>query len=157
MDIDERSRIVTRFCHSLLMVSKLIPATDEPELAGFLRLACLDSWFVNFRLLAEFLVMPGRPNRVAARSLAPSWDAGANKSVTMLKREYGWTSEHIVHIGTPKASELSQNVAPDILRVKTSLLLDVVDDFNSAVREADDELGLLILSAADQARSALEA
>lgn len=96
---DHSSRIVAhRFRHALLMVTDLIPHTDSPGLPETVRVACLEDWFTNYRMLIEFLLLPESSNRASAPDLVPNWAPANTAAGRKMRADYGFASEHVSHI-----------------------------------------------------------
>lgn len=152
---DPTSRVVARFNHALMMVSQLIPFTDAADLPKPVRIACLEDWFTNYRMLIEFLVV-GVPKKCAsAQDLLPGWKPQTSQELKRLRADYGFASEHVSHIGWPKATALEQNIAPPILQIKATFLLDVVDEFVVALQNAEHDLADWVRLGAQRARGVL--
>jgi len=147
--------VVNRFRHALMMVAALIPHTDAHDLPEPVRIACLEDWFTNYRMLVEFLILGAPKNCARAQDLLPGWKPETTRVVQRLRADYGFASEHVSHIGLPKPTELAQNVAPSILQIKAVFLLDVVDEFVQALLDAEHPLAESIQLAARQAREGL--
>lgn len=137
------------------MITELISASDDQALPPAVRMACLEAWFLNYRLLIEFLVIGTSSNCADAQDLASDWYPESTKDIQRLKQDYGWASEHIVHIGELKPNAFTQNVTPAILRLKATILLDVADDFVASLEEQDSPYSQVVCVAAVNARSAL--
>jgi hypothetical protein len=99
---DPMSRVVARFNHALQMVSELIPFTDAADLPEPVRIACLEDWFTNYRMLVEFLVIGVPKNCASAQSLLPGWKPSTAQELKRMRADYGFASEHVSHIGWPK-------------------------------------------------------
>lgn len=155
MSIDPLSHVVARFGHSLTMIAELISASNDRAFPPAVRTACLEAWFTNYRLLIEFLVIGVSRNCANAQDLAPGWPSGTSTGIQRLKEDYGWASEHIVHIGELKPDALEQNVAPAILRLKAGMLLDVVENLLASLEAHDSPYSDLVRVALVNARSVL--
>lgn len=152
---DPTSHVVARFNHALMMVSQLIPFTDNSDLEEPVRIACLEDWFTNYRMLVEFLVIGVPKNCASAQSLLPGWKPQTTQELRRLRADYGFASEHVSHIGWPKPATPEQNVAPAILQIKAVFLLDVVDEFVAALQRASHEYADWVQLAAGRARTSL--
>lgn len=152
---DPMSRVVARFNHALQMVSELIPFTDAADLPEPVRIACLEDWFTNYRMLVEFLVIGVPKNCASAQSLLPGWKPSTAQELKRMRADYGFASEHVSHIGWPKPTSLEQNVAPAILQIKAVFLLDVVDEFVGALKSVDHDFSELVEQASQRARATL--
>src|SRR4051812_33156355 len=147
--------VVARFNHALMMVSQLIPFTGNSDFEEPVRIACLEDWFTNYRMLVEFLVIGVPKNCASAQSLLPGWKPSTSQELQRLRADYGFASEHVSHIGWPKPTALEQNVAPAILQVKAVFLLDVVDEFVYALKSVDHDFADWVELATRRARKSL--
>lgn len=64
---DPMTHVVSRLCNALMMVVGLIPWTEDPTLD---RIACVEDWFTNYRLLIEFLVLKPPDNCASVTTFA---------------------------------------------------------------------------------------
>jgi hypothetical protein len=73
--ITDKSVMMMHARHAAYMVGVLPESLHDPLLPEAVRDACLESFFVNVRLLAEFLVKSGGPNPrdFTAWDLANNW------------------------------------------------------------------------------------
>ena len=119
---DDMSHVAGRFVHALLMVAGLIPHTNSADLPDVVRIACLEDWFTNHRMLIEFLLIGTPKNCASAQDFVPGRKPATSRESERLRADFGFASEHVSHIGMPKPDALVQNVAPPILQIKTCLL-----------------------------------
>jgi hypothetical protein len=147
--------VAARFGHSLTMITELISASDDQALPPAVRMTCVEAWFLHYRLLIEFLVIGTSKNCAEAQDLATGWDPETTKDIQRLRQDYGWASEHIVHIGGLKPNTFAQNVDASTLRLKAASLLDVVDDFVTSLEAQGSPYSEIVRVATANSRSAL--
>lgn len=152
---DPLSHVVSRLVHAIQMVADLIPHTDRSGLPRVVEIACLEDWFTNYRLVIEFLILRPPRNCVGARDLLPGWTPTTTREVQRMREDYGWASEHVAHIGQPKATALVENVAPPLLAIKANFLLDVVEEFASALEAANHNYSTIVRVGLSQARDSI--
>lgn len=155
MEFDADSHVAARFGHALLMLSGLIPFTVDRELPRVVQIACLEDWFTNYRLLVEFLLLKPPKKCSSARHFLPGWAPATSTEGDLLKADYGFASEHVAHIGTPKRIDTVENVAPELLVLKARFLFDVVQEFVDGLEEVKHPCGELISLGLDEARESL--
>jgi hypothetical protein len=152
---DDMSHVAGRFAHALMMLAELIPYSDSDVLPSPVRIACLEDWFTNHRMLIEFLVI-GTPNNCAsAQDFIPGWRPATTRETAQLRADYGFASEHVSHIGLPRPSALAQNVTPAVLAMKASFLLDVAQEFADALEGAAHPLADMVRTGVTTARNRL--
>lgn len=119
-------------CRAMGMVAQLLVYTDDHTLPAAVRAACLDSFFINVRLLVEFLV--GKPDKrtIHRHDFLPGWEPEDSGDLRRLKREYGFVNEQIAHFSKRRIlapGDLVTNVAPRRLELIASLLLGQMQEF----------------------------
>ena len=122
--------------HAVLSLAALIPYTIDPALPAIVRIALLEAWFNNHRLLIEFFTINVK-NTARATDFVESWAPPSSAKAT-LTREYGAASQSVTHIGGFISSEWGE-VDPPELRAKARLLLTVLESFVDAL-DAEDHL-----------------
>lgn len=126
---DPMTHVVSRLCNALMMVVGLIPWTDNPTLDPIVRIACVEDWFTNYRLLIEFFVLKPPNNCASIATFAPGWEPSTSITTKKLKADYGWASQDVSHIGMPKPSTLAGNAAPEALKMRAGWVIDVAEEF----------------------------
>lgn len=140
MTPDPLSHVVARFTHAMQMLVELIPYTERSGLPRVVEIACLEDWFTNYRLLIEFVLLKPPSNCAGARDLVPGWLPARDAEANRLRADYGWASEDVSHIGVPKPQKMTGSVAPDMLRVRATLLLDMIEELVAALETASHPL-----------------
>lgn len=123
------THVVARLCNALMMVTGLIPWTDDPTLDPIVRIACVEDWFTNYRLLIEFFLMKPPNNCAGIDDLAPGWKSSTSTTTKQLKADYGWASQDVLHIGMPKPNQLAGSAAPEALKMRAGRVIVVVEEF----------------------------
>jgi hypothetical protein len=123
------THVVSRLCNALMMVAGLIPWTDDPTLDPIVRIACVENWFTNYRLLIEFLVLRPPDNCASVATFAPGCKPSTSTTTQKLKADYGWASQDVSHIGMPKPNRLAGNAAPQALKMRAGWVIDVAEEF----------------------------
>ena len=155
MTPDPLSHVVARFTHAMQMLVELIPYTDSSGLPRVVEIACLEDWFTNYRLLIEFVLLKPPSNCAGARDLVPGWAPAKDVEANRLRADYGWASEDVSHIGMPKPQKMTGNVAPEMLRVRATFLLDVIEELVVAMEAEQHDLAPLMRSGLGTARDHL--
>ena len=153
MDIDPLSHVVSRLSHAVLMVTRLIPYTSQASLDPIIRIACLEDWFTNYRLLIEFLLMRPPPNCASAKTLVPGWTERPGVKAQLMA-DYGRASEDVSHIGQPSGVGPGSS-DPSALRKKAVLILRIVEEVADAMAAEESDYEPMVRLAIDSARGAL--
>jgi hypothetical protein len=121
--------------HAMDMIAALPPLTADPTLPLLARIACLESYYSNLRLLVEFLVRK-RDQRDIHRYDFLQWDAPPARTLERLEEEWTEASQQVVHLSkkrVPDATTLIANVHPRKLALLSSLLFEVLEDYCEAL------------------------
>lgn len=151
-----QSVVVARVSHSLVQLAGLIALTEKESLPEPARIACLESWAMNQRLLVEFLLLNPPKNCARATSLLPDWDYSHVGYRDRLKEDYGWASQYVAHIAVPKPDELERNLHPDALAAKTDLVIDAAAELARQMSDAQHEYAGLMALAVAKARQLVQ-
>jgi hypothetical protein len=107
-----KHQIIQHMHHALDMVSRLPDAIHRPDLDGVVQVACLESFFVNVRLLAEFLVVPhpdrGAPKDFKAWDLTANWSPTPANAVERLRNHWLLASQQVVHFSLSRIQDPNQ-------------------------------------------------
>src|SRR5215469_4425461 len=95
------SHVVSRFSNALLMVTGLLPYVSDAQLDPTVRMACIENWYTNYRLLIEFLLAKPPGNCASPKDFIPNWTTNSPDRSDLL-RDYGTASEDFAHIGNLK-------------------------------------------------------
>ncbi len=76
-----------------------------------LEVACTDSFMVNVRLIADFLVSGNKTMDVLAKDLAPQWKVDAELE-SRLKEWHNLASKWVMHMSKQRAHAVDQDTEP---------------------------------------------
>lgn len=155
-EVDPISQVAARFIHALQMVTELVPLTDSSDISEVQRIAYLESWFLNQRVLIEFLILRPPRNCYAAKELIPGWRPSSVERTERLKADYGFASECFAHIGKPNRKSGMENVTPRALQIKASSLLEVADEFVHALKSCGHALAEIFEDGMTRARNNIQ-
>lgn len=132
-------RQVLHVGQSLRMVAGL-PSARESLSDDLLSNACLESWLVNVRLMAEFLlIVEGRENRRRDFSASDfGWDGETSIETSNVKQMWLVASKHLVHFSKDRTPEDANTLDPtDVtfegLRNVSETVLQVMEAFVSCL------------------------
>lgn len=126
------SHVVSRFSNALRMVASLIPFVEDSRLPSVVRIACIEDWYLNYRLLIEFLLATPPRNCATPQDFLPCWTS-ATQSRQDLLRDYGTSSEDFAHIGNPRGRQIPSGVSSSDLRAKANSIVAVAEEFSLAL------------------------
>lgn len=152
---DPKTHVGSRLSHALFMVAALVQWVDNPALDPIVQIACVEDWLTNYRLLIEFLVMRPRDNRAHATTLASDWKSPESVVVGKLRRDYGWASQDVSHIGIPGPNELVANAHPDALKMRVGWILEVADEFVAELTRIGSSYKVMVENGVADARAGL--
>ena len=163
MEIDPLSVAAARFTHALYMVAALLPYTHDYSLPPVVRIACLEDWFTNYRILIEFVVLPApkkSAKRSHARDLLGDWSAtaanGANAAeVQAIARDHGLASNVVSHIGVYDPKGPVEDLGPEELRQKARSIISVAKILAGRLADADNDYAFTVTNALRLANGAL--
>lgn len=119
-------------CHALDMLSTLPKWIDHAELPPEVQIACLESYFVNYRLLAEFLVRSPNGKDFSRRDFIAGWDPKPSAVVGRLGEDWEFASQNVVHLSRkrlPGEEEVVQSVYSRVLAFMAARLTSVFTEF----------------------------
>ncbi|MFG3294493.1 hypothetical protein ACGF3G_37535 [Streptomyces sp. NPDC048179] len=91
-------------------LAPLLP--DNPSLEGVVRAACIESFWVNVRLLAEFLVRGTDARDWQVQDFAPGWVATDASAAERLRSAWALSSQHVMHLSKTRTPENLTDVEP---------------------------------------------
>lgn len=111
------------------MVDRLPPKIFSGRNSAILQQAALDSFYVNVRLLIEFLEVRPAPGDVSASKTLPHWPPPSLTTAerAKLERYHKDTSKHVVHFSTKRTNQIA--VTPAGIREVKDGVLAVWDQF----------------------------
>ncbi|MFJ4910633.1 hypothetical protein ACIQCR_34710 [Streptomyces sp. NPDC093249] len=87
--------------------------SNGEDIPDVLRIACIESFWVNTRLLVEFLIKgTGDPRNIDARALVPDWRFPAGEVTNRLLNDWNTASAHLMHFAKERAPENLEDIKP---------------------------------------------
>lgn len=132
MPIDPLSDASARIVYAVETVTGLLPyihSQSEFALPPLVGNACLEAWFINVRLIAEFLMGTNHDKSMEADDFLPNWRIADPQTKDAIGRELGLASEYVAHIG--KRTKVGRPVDTSLpaLSGRALLLLDALETF----------------------------
>lgn len=127
-------------CHALDMLSALPQWTEHAAFPPEVRIACLESYFVNYRLLAEFLVRSPNGKDFSRRDFVVGWDPTPSSNVDRIDEDWEFASQNVVHLSLkrlPEQQEVIPSVDPQVLALMAARLTSVFSEFVGKCGEAN--------------------
>ncbi|MFE5595705.1 hypothetical protein [Streptomyces sp. NPDC056549] len=118
-------------------IEDLAPLLPEGVgLSGPVRAAAIESFWVNTRLLAEFLVQGTGSRDWQARDFAPDWTATNEEAKTRLSEAWVTASRHVMHLSKDRTPELDaiEPVSAELYRQVAEDCREVYDEFLANVQ-----------------------
>jgi hypothetical protein len=148
------SHVVSRFNNALYMVAELVPFADDQELSPVVRMACIEDWYTNYRLLIEFLLATPPGNCASPKDFIPGWTSASQSRGDLLK-DYGMASEDFAHIGNLKGRQTPGSVSPSGLHPKARSILVIAEEFSQALTAQRHDFADMIRIGVETAKAAL--
>ncbi|MFD6347230.1 hypothetical protein ACFWF9_21230 [Streptomyces roseolus] len=80
---------------------------------GVVRVACIESFWVNTRLLVEYLVkLTTYADDIHARDLVPSWEKPVGEVADRLEKDWFTASKHVMHFSKQRTPEDLADITP---------------------------------------------
>lgn len=100
--------------HAMDQVEGLLPYISGPSsLPGVVRVACIESFWVNVRLLTEFLVKLTQDTRNCdARAFVPTWTKPTGDVAERLLSDWNTASAYVMHMGKERAPDDLADITP---------------------------------------------
>ncbi|MEU9857501.1 hypothetical protein [Streptomyces sp. NPDC047974] len=115
-------------------VERLAPLLpDESELSGAVRAACIESFWVNVRLLAEFLVKGTDSRDWRSGDFVSGWSSVDLEAKKRLLDAWTLASRHVMHLSKDRTPPHLPDVAP----VSDELYMQVARDCRTIYDEFD--------------------
>ncbi|MGW2936102.1 hypothetical protein ACWDA7_30590 [Streptomyces sp. NPDC001156] len=97
------------FVHSAVdQIEQLVPLLPYGHgLDGVLRVACIESFFVNVRLVAEFLTKGLDPKDWRAPDFVPGFTSQDTAAIDRLNDAWMLASRHVMHLSTKRTPDLA--------------------------------------------------
>ncbi|MGW1157751.1 hypothetical protein ACWD48_05895 [Streptomyces sp. NPDC002519] len=100
--------------HAMDQVEGLLDyITGPPTTPWVIRVACIESFWVNVRLLTEFLVkLTNETRNCDARAFAPTWTKPTGDTAQRLLNDWNTASAYVMHMGKELAPEDLTDITP---------------------------------------------
>ncbi|MFB7424717.1 hypothetical protein ACFC0K_15740 [Streptomyces hydrogenans] len=87
--------------------------TKDEALPGVLRVACIESFWVNVRLLTEYLVkFTTHADDIHVHDLVPNWEEPVGEVADRLKKDWITASKHVMHFSKQRTPEDLADITP---------------------------------------------
>ncbi len=139
---DEELFLMLQVGHALNMVAELPTRLDrEHRMAWTVRLACLDSFLVNARLLADFFERrESKTTDISARRFASRWKASKEHRAVLhdLRDDVG---KHTAHLTDARLVQPLPRIPAERMSQVTDALINLAYSFAEALRLESPEVG----------------
>jgi hypothetical protein len=121
--------------HALIMLAELPEHTANAAYPIAVRIACLESFYSNLRLMFEFLIDKPKRGHIHRHDYLLGWDPPAGDAVDALRGRYGFASEQVSHLARSRLSAGGPiiTVLPPEMKRLAVLTLDVTQQFADAL------------------------
>lgn len=123
------------------------------------RIACLESYFLNYRLLAEFLVPSPNGKDFSRRDFIAGWDPKPSAVVGRLSDDWEFASQNVVHLSRkrlPGEEEVVQSVDSRVLAFMAARLTSVFTEFVAICGERNLPQYMMFRLALEQAETEID-
>jgi hypothetical protein len=142
------------------MVSQLPKWVEDAALAREVSIACLESYFINYRLLVEFLVRSPKKKDFSRRDFLREWDPAPSSDVDRVNDDWEFASQNVVHLSKkrlPGEQEVYQSVDPRVLAAMAYRLSMIFRRFVDKCQDERVAQSTMFRLALEQAQAELEA
>jgi hypothetical protein len=84
--------------HALDLLAQLPTYVDDLALPLAVRVACLECYFVNLRLIVEFAIKEPKPADFSRREFLPDWRPAPGHRVDFLLEQWTLANRQVVHL-----------------------------------------------------------
>jgi hypothetical protein len=121
--------------HALIMLAELPDHTANAAYPIAVRIACLESFYSNLRLMFEFLIDKPKRGHIHRHDYLLGWDPPAGDAVDALRGRYGFASEQMSHLARSRLSAGGPiiTVSPPEMKRLAVVTLDVTQQFADAL------------------------
>lgn len=129
---------VVEVAHALNMLAELPSHIEDPGLPVVVRAACMESYFINLRLVFEFLSGKYHENEIRAYDFLPGWKPAKDEKFEIFRRKYGFASEQVAHLAKKRAFPEGSPITPHPIEfpIATLVIIEVIDHFADALSAA---------------------
>jgi hypothetical protein len=160
MQADRQPAEAMQVGHALIMLAELPDHSADAAYPVAVRVACLESFFGNLRLMFDFLIDKPKGRRyIHRRDYLRGWDPPAGPAVEALRRQYGFASEQVSHLARSRVladgGPITTVSLPD-MKWLAVLTLDVARQFADALDAAGHPSAQTFRGYADDARARIQ-
>jgi hypothetical protein len=95
--------------------------------------ACLESFFINLRLLHEFLwAASSKGDPIRASDFVPGWKPKPSDDLRLAKRDLGFANEEVAHLSRKRVDGEHADVELETLRTIALRSIALLDEFDHA-------------------------
>ncbi|MFD7307721.1 hypothetical protein [Promicromonospora sp. NPDC059942] len=122
-------------------VRNLVPHLANPDLDGVLYNACLESFFINVRSLAEFLQKRGNKDKdIWIADILPTWECEPGELGVRLRYWWDLASQQVAHFGLPRTEPTDEPITLQTYEQMRDDVLTVYRRFRKELAEFLNEL-----------------
>jgi hypothetical protein len=124
--------------HALIMLAELPGHSANTAYPIAVRMACLESFFSNLRLMFEFLIDKPKRGHIHRYDYLPGWNPPAMEAVTALRRRHGFASEQVSHLARSRVPAVGGPIVMvplEELKKLAVLTLDIAQQFTDALED----------------------
>ncbi|MER6914336.1 hypothetical protein ABT354_21915 [Streptomyces sp. NPDC000594] len=117
-------------------LAPLLP--DVVGVADAVRVACIESFWVNVRLLAEFLVKGTDVRDWQAQDFAPGWTPADREADTRMREAWTLASQHVMHLSKARTPEHLADIEPVVAEDYQKIAQDchvIYRDFHARIHQ----------------------
>jgi hypothetical protein len=155
MQADRQPAEAMQVGHALIMLAELPDHSANAAYPVAVRIACLESFYSNLRLMFEFLIDKPKGGHIHRHDYLPGWDPPVGEAVDALRGRYGFASEQVSHLARSRVPAAGVPIitvlAPEMMRLAI-LTLDVTEQFVDALEAARDPSAQTFRGYVDDAR-----
>lgn len=134
----DRAAAAVEVAHALNMLAELPSHADDSTLPLVVRAACLESYFVNLRLIFEFIGGRRGRHQIHRHDFLPDWEPARSEKWKTLREQYGFASEQVAHLAKKRTLPGGSPITPYPVKMFmiTLLVFEVMHEFAAALAEA---------------------
>src|SRR5438552_5069628 len=96
----------TQVGHAMNMIAELPPYTADDSLPPVLKAAAFESFFVNMRLLLEFLVRRREVRNIHRHDYLPDWEPEPSANIRQMRTyDYRFVCEQVAHLSKARIAQ----------------------------------------------------
>jgi hypothetical protein len=129
--------------HALNMLAELPVYAEDSGLPLVVRAACLESYFINLRLVFEFIGGPRNQKQISRYDFINEWTPANREKLTTLGKEYGFASEQVAHLAKKRTFPQGSPMTPHPIKMPTLtvLVFDLMHEFADSLTAVGSPYG----------------